>query len=135
MVPLGLFGPPKPFRERTFQAPCARSEFLEVLQHAEDWEHDTPFDILDDTPSSVKPVAETIYLEERTSNGFIIAAGNRAKMLWKLQLSLQGDNPTHGTFSAVYYKDYQWQGNVLRMVDALGDAVSAVGGKRGRWPL
>ncbi|WP_338481324.1 hypothetical protein [Rhodococcus sp. DN22] len=133
---MGLFGPSKEFRERTFTAPCTSAEFLHVLKGSSDYEGDTPFGVLlDMAPQQNPPIAETVYLESFTSDGFVIAAGNRVKTLWRMQLTLQGNNPVEGTFGALNVNDERWFGNVLSMNAAISETVRRIGGRTKRWPI
>lgn len=132
---MGLFGPPKDFRERTFTAPCSKREFLNVLAATTDYEHRIPFEFLQGEPLEAPPLVESIYLESRSPNGFVVAAGNRANTSWKLELSLEGENPIRGTFGAtVINNELKWPGNVLHMNFALADAIRSIGGRTGKWP-
>lgn len=83
---------------------------------------------------SQPPLADEIYLESVGETGFIIAAGNRARTYWRVQLTLSGDNPTMGTFGSIEHNSSMWQGNGLMMKYALERAVDSVGGRRHRWP-
>lgn len=133
---MGLFGPRKEFRERTFTAPCSRQEFLSVLADTRDYEQGVPFQFLQEGALSSPPLVETIYLETLSDRGFVVVAGNRAKTFWKLRLDLQGGNPVSGTFGALLINDeWKWPGNVLHMNFALADAVRSIGGRTEKWPI
>ncbi|NMM84480.1 hypothetical protein B2J88_08900 [Rhodococcus sp. SRB_17] len=133
---MGLFGPPKEFRERTFTAPCTSAEFLHVLKGGSDYEGEYPFGaLLEMEPQPHPPLAETVYLESLSHNGFVVAAGNRAKIMWRMQLTLQGGNPIQGTFSPLTTNDSRWFGNVMKMNSALNDTVRSIGGKTKKWPI
>ncbi|KAF0957291.1 hypothetical protein [Rhodococcus sp. T7] len=133
---MGLFGPSKTFRERTFTAPCTSAEFLQVLKGASDYEGDKPFGVLlEMEPQPHPPLAETVYLESLTHNGFVIAAGNRVRMMWRMQLTLQGNDPIQGTFGPLTSNDERWFGNVMSMNAALSDTVRRIGGRTKKWPM
>ena len=131
---MGLFGPPKEFRERTFTMPCSRAEALEVISSSSDLDGNSPFGILGSGPVSGPPLMEAIYVESMNDDGFVIAAGNRVRTLWRMRMTLTGDNPTSGTFGALEVNDQRWFGNVMGAVFALDKAVRSVGGRRGKWP-
>ncbi|MDZ4169610.1 MAG: hypothetical protein U1E26_08135 [Coriobacteriia bacterium] len=142
---MGLFGPPKEFRERTFTMPCSQAEAISVLRQIVIHDGSRPFgkpldayyaDVEAGSPDAGKPrLVESIYVERLDSQGFVIAAGNRTATYWKVQLQLTGDNPVQGTFGAIEANDtFHWGLNVLGMVHALSTAVSKVGGSLGKWP-
>lgn len=87
-----------------------------------------------DPPVSQPPLTDEIYLESIGDNGFVIAAGNRARTYWRVRLTLSGDNPTTGTFGSIEHNSSMWQGNGLMMKFALERAVSSVAGRLHRWP-
>ena len=133
---MGLFGPPKEFRERTFTAPCTSGEFLQGLKGATDYEGEIPFGILlESDPQAHPPLVETVYLESLNHDGFVVAAGNRVKTMWRMQLTLQGSNPVQGTFGALTTNDQRWFGNVMKMNSALAEAVRSIGGRTKKWPM
>ncbi len=140
---MGLFGPPKKFRDRDFSMPCSRSEALDVIVASSDWEGNQPFGSAYESyseaqnnglPVGTPPLVQSIYFAEFGEDGFVIAAGNRTNTLWKLQLSLVGDNPVQGSLKTLERNSDQWMGNVSRMLSSLERAVRSVGGKTGRWP-
>lgn len=131
---MGLFGPPKCFRERTFSMPCSRLEAFEVIAAAQDLDGNQQFGKILGDPEGQPPLVETIYLASRDENGFILAAGNRARTLWRMRMALSGDNPTNGVFGAIEFNDQRWFGNVLNMVYSLDHAIRSVGGRTGTWP-
>lgn len=123
-----------PFQKRTFTMPCSRAEALAVIRTWPDHEGNRPFD-MDVLSGESPPLVETIYMESADENGFVIAAGNRARgVYWRMQLNLAGDDPTYGTFRAVTADNDRWFGNVMRMSFALDSAIDAVGGEKGVWP-
>ncbi|MGC0366394.1 hypothetical protein ABH922_004378 [Rhodococcus sp. 27YEA15] len=133
---MGLFRPAKEFRQRTFTAPCTGSEFLQVLHGTSDYDGEYPFQVmLDVGPLSGPPLAETVYIESLSDNGFVVAAGNRVKTLWRMQLELQGDNPVAGSFGSLTVNDERWFGNVMKMNSALSSAARSVGGRTRKWPM
>lgn len=140
---MGVFGPPKEFRERTFTMPCSPSEAMSVIAAATDVDDARPFGSLIDNyvaaqqqgePVGQPPLEETIYLEHLSDSGMIIAAGNRVKTKWRMQLALSGSNPVSGSFGAIEVNTQQWFGNILNMNIALRNAVRRVGGKTQKWP-
>lgn len=140
---MGLFGPPKYFRERTFTMPCTPREAMSVIATATDLDGSRPFGILIENylaaqqrgePVGQAPLQETVYLESLSDDGLSIAAGNRTHTKWRLQLALSGDNPVYGSFGATEVNGQQWFKNVWNLNSALGDAVRRVSGKRVKWP-
>lgn len=140
---MGLFGPPKYYRERTFTMPCTAREAMSVIAGAEDAYGDKPFGVLIDRhlsaqqrgePVGQPPLAETVYLESLNENGMTIAAGNRQHTKWRLRLALAGSGPVTGTFGATEVNQDQWFKNVWNFNSALGAAVRSVGGRKGKWP-
>lgn len=140
---MGLFGPSKEFRERTFTMPCTPREAISVIANAQDTDGNRPFGVLinnfveaqqrGEQPGQA-PLEESVYLESLSDNGFRVAAGNRAKTNWRFELVLVGANPLNGTFGAVEVNSERWPGNVWNFNIALRNAVRSVGGKTGRWP-
>lgn len=140
---MGLFGPPKEFRQRTFTMPCTPNEAISVIASSTDFEGGRPFGALIDgyleaqrrgEPVGQPPLAETVYLESLSDAGMAIVAGNRSKTKWRLQLALSGANPVNGSFGATEVNTEQWFKNVWLMNSALRAAVRSVGGKTGKWP-
>lgn len=140
---MGLFGPPKYFRERTFTMPCAGREALSVIATATDLDGQRPFGQLIDAyrtaqqqgePVGHAPLVETVYLESMSDSGLQIAAGNRVKTFWRLKLVLTGANPVNGSFGAADVYSDRWFKNVWNFNHALGAAVRSVGGKTLKWP-
>lgn len=140
---MGLFGPSKEFRERTFTMPCTPEEAMSVIAATEDAEGGRPFGTLIDNyvqaqqrgePVGQPPVADTVYLESWSSSGLTVVAGNRVKTMWRLQLTLTGSNPVTGSFGATEVNTEWWPKNVWNFNSALRRAVQRVGGKTGKWP-
>lgn len=140
---MGLLGPAKEFRERTFTMPCTPQEAISVIAGAEDIDGNRPFGLLINNyieaqergePVGQAPLAETVYLESLSDTGLSIAAGNRAKTLWRFKLTLTGANPVSGTFGATEVNSEKWPKNVWNFNAALRRAVTSVGGKTGKWP-
>ena len=68
---MGIFGPAKEFRERTFTIPCSPREAISLSPRAEDAEGGRPFGVLIDNylaaqqrgePVEQPPLAGTVYL-------------------------------------------------------------------------
>lgn len=131
---MGLFGPPRDFRQRSFTMPCTRQEAMQVLSETEALYGEKPFEMITDAPASQPPLSDEVYLESIGDNGFIIAAGNRVRTYWRVQLTLSGDNPTMGTFGSIEHNSSMWPGNGTMMKFALERAIDGVGGRRHRWP-
>lgn len=140
---MGLFGPPKDFREHKFTMPCTPHEAISVIAAAEDFDGSRPFGILINNyvgaqdrgePVGQPPLAETIYLESLGDDGLTIAAGNRTHTSWRMQLVLTGSNPVNGSFGATEVNNDQWIKNIWQFNSALSSAVGSVGGKKGKWP-
>jgi hypothetical protein len=131
---MGLFGPPKEFRARTFSAPCTADEFLSVLVRTDGIEFGTPFAILAQSPLDAPPLEEQVYLEKSDGRNFVIAAGNRTHSKWKMHLSLEGDNPVQGQFGSVEFNTEQWFANVWEMNTAIRNTLRSIGGRTGKWP-
>ncbi|MFN8033505.1 MAG: hypothetical protein U0Q47_09425 [Mycobacterium sp.] len=140
---MGIFGPAKEFRERTFTMPCSPREAISVIAAAEDAEGGRPFGVLIDNylaaqqrgePVGQPPLAETVYLVSLRDDGLSIAAGNRAKTMWRFELALTGANPVNGSFGATEVNSERWPKNVWNFNSALRSAVRSVGGKTGKWP-
>lgn len=142
-IEMGLFGPPKYFRERTFTMPCTPREAISVIAGATDLDGGQPFGAVINSylraqergePVGQAPVAETVYLESLSDEGMVIAAGNRAQTMWRLKLTLSGSNPVNGSFAGLDVKTDRWFKNVWNFNSALGAAVRSVGGKTLKWP-
>lgn len=140
---MGLFGPPKYFRERTFTMPCSPQEAMSVIAGAEDHDGGRPFGALIEKHLDAHrrgdavgqpPLAEGIYLETLDDHGLTIAAGNRTHTKWRLCLALDGTDPVSGSFRATEVNSEQWFKNVWNFNIALGAAVRSVGGRKGTWP-
>ena len=140
---MGLFGPPKYYRERTFTMPCSADEAIGVIANAKDVDGGTPFGTIirnyvtardngDDL--SQPPLVESVYVESYSNSVITIAAGNRVKTYWRMQLALAGSNPTSGSFGALEVRTDKWFKNVWDFNSALESAVRGVGGKTGKWP-
>lgn len=140
---MGIFGPMKEFRERTFTMPCTPREAMSVIAVAEGLECARPFaqllEAYNDAQQRGEPVGQPplearIYLESWGDHGMSIAAGNRVVTHWRMQLALSGANPVSGSFGATQLKNEIWPANVWSFSAALRRAVRSVGGKTGRWP-
>jgi hypothetical protein len=116
---------------------------MSVIAAAEDTDGDRPFGVLINNylaaqergePVGQPPLEQTVYLESLSDNGMTIAAGNRAKTMWRFQLALTGANPVSGSFGAIEVNSEGWPGNVWNFNTALRRAVRGVSGKTGKWP-
>lgn len=140
---MGLFGPKKYYRERTFTMPCTPNEALSVIAVATDVDGGRPFGQVIQAyregqergePVGEPPLEATVYLETLSDAGMIIAAGNRTHTKWRLKLDLSGSNPVNGSFGAIEVNSDTWFKNVWDFNLALRDAVNRVGGKKLKWP-
>lgn len=131
---------PQYFEERNFIMPCTPAEALQAIVNTQDHNGGLPFgapysEYQETGYSGTPPLMETIYVTECSDNGMVLAAGNRVTTYWKMELSLVGENPTHGTFKAIEFNQDRWFGNVQLMVFAIERALRSVGGSKGkRWP-
>lgn len=140
---MGLFGPPKYFRERTFTMPCTPQEAISVIAGARDLDDGQPFGAviaayLDARERGEEvgrpPLEQTVYLEYLGDDGMVIAAGNRTHTKWRLKLTLSGSNPVQGSFGGIEVNNDVWFKNVWNFNIALRNAVGSVGGKKLKWP-
>lgn len=140
---MGLFGPPKYYRERTFTMPCTADEAIDVIANAKDVDGGTPFGAIignylqardNGGEISQPPLVESVYVESFSDGVITIGAGNRVKTYWRMQLALSGSNPTAGTFGALEVRTDKWFKNVWDFNSALQCAVTSVGGRTGKWP-
>ncbi|MBI8989420.1 hypothetical protein [Corynebacterium meridianum] len=139
---MGLFRPDKAFRRGTFTMPCTRQEVQGVICSTTDvdgrCQSGGPAERYLQRESEGKdpaepPLTERIYMQEFGEDGFILTAGNRVHTMWRMKMTLEGDNPVHGTFEYIEHNGDRWYGNVMNLVFSLDDAIRSVGGGTGKW--
>lgn len=117
-----IFNLPYEFRARTFSMPCSLEETKRLIHDQVNPRGEQPFQLLSSEPKLHPPLTETIYLESADNDRYVICAGNRTRVIWRMRLILQRGFLVEGVFGAIEVNEpLVW----CRFITAMNDALKA----------